>query len=144
MNCDLDHICLAVRSIEKAADKICQYLGYEIKTEKVLNTRQDVYVQFLGKEGSIDFKLIMPGSLKSPIIPFLKKNGEGLHHVGFKTDDVNSALQEVKAKGAISTLPPEPGEAFCNELIAFTYLGNGLSAEFVDTDKRVFIENNDD
>ncbi len=140
MECDLDHICLAVRSIEKAADKICQYLGYEIKTKKILNTKQDVYVQFLGKPGSIDFKLIMPGSLKSPIISFLKKNGEGLHHVGLKTDNVKKALEEVKKKGAISTLPPEKGEAFCNELIAFAYLGNGLNAEFIDTDKRVFIE----
>lgn len=140
MIADLDHICLAVRSIEKAADKICQHLGYRVRTQKVLNTRQDVYVQFLEKEGSVDFKLITPGSLKSPLIAFLKKNGEGLHHVGFKTDDVVKTLNEVKEKGAVSTLPPEPGEAFCNELIAFTYLGNGLNVEFIDTDKRVLID----
>jgi len=140
MNYDLDHICLAVRSIDKAAEKMSLFLGYDIKTEKVLNTKQDVYVQFLGKSGSIDFKLIAPGSPESPIVSFLKKKGEGFHHVGLKVNDVNDAVNDVKSKGAVSTLPPEPGEAFCNELIAFSYLGNGLSVEFIDTDKRVFVK----
>ncbi|VAW65844.1 hypothetical protein MNBD_GAMMA09-3323 [hydrothermal vent metagenome] len=140
MNYDLDHICLAVVSIDKAADRICKCLGYRVKTEKVINTRQDIYVQFFTKEGSIDFKLIMPASRQSPVVSFLKKHGEGLHHVGFKTDNVCDAFDEIVSKGAISTLPPEPGEAFCNELIAFSYLGNGLSVELVDTDKRVFVK----
>ncbi|MDH5573449.1 MAG: VOC family protein [Gammaproteobacteria bacterium] len=140
MNNNLDHVCLAVKSIEKAAEKICNNLGYKIKTKIVLNTRQDVFVQFLGKNGSIDIKLIMPGSLESPLILFLKNKGEGLHHLGFRTDDIENALDELKSKGALCTLSPEPGEAFCNELIAFSYLGHGLNVEFIDTDKRVFID----
>jgi methylmalonyl-CoA/ethylmalonyl-CoA epimerase len=32
--------------------------------------------------------------------------------------------------------PPQPGEAFEDEKIAFVYAGDGLSIELIDTDKR--------
>ena len=54
----IDHVCVAVRSIEKSAPKLCQLLGFAVKTGKVSNTRQQVNVQFLHRPGSIDIKLI--------------------------------------------------------------------------------------
>ena len=32
--------------------------------------------------------------------------------------------------------PPQPGEAFDNELIAFAYAGQGLNVELIETDKK--------
>ncbi|TQV88913.1 VOC family protein [Aliikangiella coralliicola] len=132
---DIDHVCIAVRNIDKTGEHLSRFLGYSAKTRKVTNTRQKVVVQFYQKPGSIDIKLIEPSSKDSPLIPFLKK-GEGLHHLGMKVDKVDKALNELSDLGAIINTQPEPGEAFDDEQIAFTYLGGGLNIEIFDTDKR--------
>lgn len=131
---ELDHICHAVRKIDVAGAVLTKYLGYKAKTEKVENTRQQV-VQFFSKPGELDIKLIEPSSRDSPLVAFLKK-GEGLHHLGYKVDDVSKSLAELKEQGVRITADPQPGEAFDEELIAFAYLGSGLSIELIDTDKR--------
>ena len=131
----LDHICLGVRNIELAAKKLCDILGYHLKTNKVENTRQKVIVQFLGKDGSLDIKLIEPATEDSPLWPFIKKGG-GLHHLCFKTDDVEKECENLESKGARIIAKPQPGEAFDEELIAFCFAGFGLNFELIDTDKR--------
>ena len=132
---ELDHICLAVRKIDAARAVLTKFLGYTPKTEKVENTRQQVVVQFFSKAGTPDIKLIEPSNRESPLISFLKK-GEGLHHLGFKVEDVTTSLGQMKEEGVRVTTAPQPGEAFDDELIAFAYLGSGLSVELIDTDKR--------
>ena len=64
------------------------------------------------------------------------KKGEGLHHLGFQVDSVTTALDDLAGLGAIINTQAEPGEAFDDESIAFTYLGGGLNIEIFDTDKR--------
>jgi 4-hydroxyphenylpyruvate dioxygenase-like putative hemolysin len=132
----IDHICLAVKSINTSCGRICEILDYHEKTDPVKNTAQDVNVQFLAKEGSLDIKLIEPASKESPLINFLRTRGEGLHHICFKTDDVNKSLDLIQQKGARLTAEPIPGEAFDDALIAFAYIASGLNIEIIDTDKR--------
>ena len=67
-NLNIDHICLAVKSIDRAIVKINKILGFEVKTKKVLNSKQNVNVVFMSKQGSIDIKLIEPGDKNSPLI----------------------------------------------------------------------------
>jgi methylmalonyl-CoA/ethylmalonyl-CoA epimerase len=132
----LDHICVAVRSIPSAKKRLCDILRYQAKTEMVKNTRQDVLVQFFSKAGSLDIKLIQPASPESPLKNFLKSRGEGLHHLGFKAEDVHQAIDTLQERGARITADPLPGEAFDDELIAFAYIAGGLNIEIIDTDKR--------
>lgn len=131
----VDHVAIAVRSVEKAADKLCELTGYRRKTEKVTNTRHKVNVLFLAKSGSLDIKLIEPSDDDSPLWDFVKKGG-GLHHLCFKVPDVESACDELKDNGVRILSAPAPGEAFDEHLIAFCYLGFGLNAEIIDTDAR--------
>ncbi len=131
----IDHVCIAVRSIETAAQRLGRLFGYEVATDKVHNSRQDVLVQFLKKTGSLDIKLIEPGSKDSNLISFLKK-GEGLHHLCFKTDDLDQSIEWMLDNRARLIAESEPGEAFDDEKIAFIYAGFGLNVELIDTDKR--------
>jgi methylmalonyl-CoA/ethylmalonyl-CoA epimerase len=132
----LDHVAVAVRSVEAAADRLSALLGYERKTRTVTNTRQRVNVLFLSKEASLDIKLIEPSDADSPLWDFVRKGG-GLHHVCFKVPDVGAACTELAAAGARVIAEPAPGEAFGNNLIAFLYLGLGLNVEVVDTEIRM-------
>lgn len=131
----LDHIGIAVRRIEEAADRLCATLGYERKTELVTNTRQKVNVLFLEKSDSLDLKLIEPADDSSPLWAFLRKGG-GLHHLCFRVPNVTATCEELRESRVRIVTPPEPGEAFDDNLIAFSYLGHGISAEFIDTEVR--------
>lgn len=131
----IDHVCVAVRSIDKAAEKLGRTLGFKPRTAKVTNTRQQVNVQFLKRDGSIDIKLIEPSGESSPLWQFLKR-GDGLHHICFRVDDVRRQLAALEANGLRVLAPPEPGEAFDDELIAFGFAGCGLNLELIDTDRR--------
>jgi methylmalonyl-CoA/ethylmalonyl-CoA epimerase len=131
----IDHVAVAVRSIEAAADRLCALLDYARKTAPVTNTRQKVNVLFLGKPGSLDIKLIEPSDADSPLWDFVRKGG-GLHHLCFKVPDVGTACGELAAKGARVIAAPAPGEAFDEQLIAFLYLGLGLNVEVIDTEAR--------
>jgi len=132
---NIDHIAIAVRSVEDAATRLCTVLGYTRRTSAVSNTRQQVNVLFLGKEGSLDLKLIEPSDADSPLWGFLKR-GEGLHHLCFKVPHVPSACANLEAAGARVLSQPAPGEAFDEHPIAFLYLGMGLNVEIIDTDAR--------
>ena len=131
----VDHVAIAVRSVDAAAERFCQLTGYSRKTEKVTNSRQQVTVLFLEKPGSLDIKLIEPAGAASPLWSSLKK-GEGLHHLCFRVDDVTAACEDLAALGARILAAPQPGEAFDDELIAFSYFGMGLNVELIDTDRR--------
>jgi len=131
----LDHVCIAVRSIDKAAARLCELFGYEVRTDKVTNTRQKVNVSFLRRTGSLDLKLIEPFGEDSPLWAFLRK-GEGLHHLCFRVEDTAGGVREFESKGVRVLSPPAPGEAFDDALIAFCYAGFGLNVELIDTDYR--------
>jgi methylmalonyl-CoA/ethylmalonyl-CoA epimerase len=131
----IDHIGVAVKDIEKGIAHWRDVFGYRQATEVVINTRQQVKVVFMEKADSLTVKIISPSDDKSPLHKFLAK-GEGVHHLCFKSDNLDNQLVELKAKGLRVIAPPQPGEAFDNENIAFVFGKMGLNIEVIDTDKR--------
>ncbi len=130
----VDHVGIAVKSIERGIELWETVFGYKQITEIVTNTRQKVKVVFLWKENSIDIKLISPSDEASPINAFIQKGG-GLHHLCFKCDSINRDIERLKDMGMRVVTQPQPGEAFENENIAFVFV-KGLNIELIDTDKR--------
>jgi len=90
-------------------------------------------VVFLQKTDSITVKLIEPLDENSPIYKFAKSGG-GLHHLCFKCPNLGDELKRLKELGLRILTEPEPGEAFCNEKIAFVYAKDGLNIELIDTE----------
>lgn len=131
----VDHIGIVVKSIEEGVKLWENMFGYKRVTDTTINTRQKVKVVFLQKPNSIGIKLIEPTSESSPIF-LLARRGGGLHHICFKCENLHDELAKLTALGARTLSPPEPGEAFENEEIAFAFVGQGLNIELIDTDKR--------
>jgi methylmalonyl-CoA/ethylmalonyl-CoA epimerase len=132
---NIDHIGIVVRSLETGIMQWEKMFGYKKVSDIVLNTLQKVHVVFLSKKGSITIKLIEPSDEESPIFLFAKRGG-GLHHLCFRCDDLSVQIPILKQKGARCIVPPQPGEAFENENIAFLLAGNNLNIEVIDTDKK--------
>lgn len=131
---NIDHIGVAVKSIDDGIDFWTSVFGYQQATDIIINTRQKVKVAFLQKNNSIDIKLIEPVDDTSPISAFTQKGG-GLHHICFKCNQIDDELPLLKESGMRVVALPQPGEAFENENIAFVY-GKGLNIELIDTDKK--------
>lgn len=134
----IDHIGIAVKSIESGIEHWERVFGYSQMTEIVLNTRQKVRVVFMQKEGSLLVKLIEPSDEKSPVYDFAQKGG-GLHHLCFKCDNMAEEIEIMKSKGLRVIAPSQPGEAFDNENIAFIFAKQGLNIELIDTEKKAKI-----
>jgi methylmalonyl-CoA/ethylmalonyl-CoA epimerase len=131
----LDHVGIAVRSIEQAVEQWRTVFGYRPLTEVVTNKAQKVRVIFLQKAGSLEVKLIEPTDASSPIYALAQRGG-GLHHLCFRCDSLDAEVARLQAAGLRVLAEAQPGEAFDGERIAFVYAGNGLNVELIDTDKR--------
>ena len=131
----IDHIGLVVKSIDKGIEHWQNIFQYRQMTEEVINSRQKVKVVFLCKENSLTVKLLEPLDKTSPIYKFAMRGG-GLHHICFKCNDMNKELKRLDEIGLRLLTPPQPGEAFENENIAFVYAKQGLNIELIDTDQR--------
>jgi len=129
----IDHIGMVVRSIEKGIEHWESVFRYRKMTEVVINSKQKVKVVFLCKPQSLTVKLIEPVDETSAVYRFAMKGG-GLHHLCFKCDDLNLEIQRLKEMGLRIITPPESGEAFENQNIAFVYANFGLNIELIDTE----------
>ncbi|HEY5914225.1 MAG TPA: VOC family protein [Verrucomicrobiae bacterium] len=128
----IDHIGIVVPSLEQAIQRWEVLFGYRVNSDIVLNTRQKVRVVFLSKPGSLTVKLIEPSGPDSPAFQAARRGG-GLHHLCFRCADMDAEIPRLQEQGAKLLVPPQPGEAFNNDPIAFLLAGNNLNIEVIDT-----------
>ena len=131
----IDHICFAVKSISEGISYWENVFGYRQMTEVIVNSLQKVKVTFLRKEDSVLVKLIEPLADNQSLVNFVNRGG-GFHHLCFRVDDMKNQLSELKGKGLLMLVPPQPGEAFNNHDIAFLLARYGLNVELIDTDEK--------
>jgi methylmalonyl-CoA/ethylmalonyl-CoA epimerase len=131
----IDHICFAVKNLHDGIAYWDSVFGYKQMTTIVENSRQKVKVTFLRKDDSITIKLIEPVEGNQSLLNFVNRGG-GFHHVCFKCSDIKEEMDELNAKGLMTLVPPQPGEAFNNNKIAFLLARYGLNIELIDTDEK--------
>jgi len=131
----IDHICFAVKDLREGISYWGDVFGYKQLTDIVENTLQKVKVVFLRKSGSLDIKLIEPVEGNLSLINFVNRGG-GFHHLCFRCKDLNMEIENLTGKGLKTLVPPQRGEAFNNNNIAFMLARYGLNIELIDTDER--------
>jgi methylmalonyl-CoA/ethylmalonyl-CoA epimerase len=92
---DLDHVAVAVHSIRDAVRLYRDALGGQY----LMGGDQDTWrwVQFRYPGGG-KVELLEPRS-EGFLSRFLERHGEGLHHMTFKCDDIEAAIEHVRAQG---------------------------------------------
>jgi methylmalonyl-CoA/ethylmalonyl-CoA epimerase len=134
----IDHICFAVKDIGEGIAYWEKVFGYKQMTGIVTNTLQKVRVVFLRKKKSLTIKLIEPLEDNKSLLNFVSRGG-GFHHICFKCDNIGEGVRDLKEKGLITLVPPQPGEAFNNHDIAFMLAKYGINIELIDTDEKAEI-----
>jgi methylmalonyl-CoA/ethylmalonyl-CoA epimerase len=95
----LNHVAIAVRDIAKAASVYRDTLGAEVSTV-VPQPDHGVNTVFITLPNT-KIELLEPLGDNSPIAKFLERNAEGgIHHICYEVDDIRSARDQLKAKGA--------------------------------------------
>jgi len=105
---DIDHVGIAVNDLSAAVDEYRAAFGVEPAhreivedqgVEEVLFPVGTSYVQLLGALGP-----------DTPVGRFLDRRGEGIHHVGYRVEDIREALAELRAAGVpLIDESPRPG-----------------------------------
>ncbi|MBK5259435.1 MAG: methylmalonyl-CoA epimerase [Thermoanaerobaculia bacterium] len=122
----LDHIGIAVRSIEGAA--VYRALGLTVDHVETVET-QGVRIAFL-PVGDSSLELLEPTSAASPVAKFIEKRGEGIHHICFRVDDIDAHLERLKAAGfRLINESPVPGAHGCRVAFLHPAAGNGVLIE---------------
>ena len=103
----IDHLGIAVRSIEEALGFYQRQLGLTVEGRETV-AQEKVRVAMLPLKGS-RIELLEPTEADSPVGKFLAKRGEGLHHVALKVPDLNAAVERLRASGARLLNEPRAG-----------------------------------
>lgn len=114
----LNHIGIAVRDLETSKALYQKIFGVD-KFHTEIVAEQMVQVASF-KVGDVLIELTAPTSPDSPIAKFLEKRGEGIHHLAFASDDINSDLTRLNETG-IQLINPEPKEGAHEMMIAFLH-----------------------
>ena len=125
----IDHLGIAVRSIAEARKFYEEILGLPCEGEETVES-QKVKTAFFAV-GEIHIELLEPTSEESPIARFLEKNGEGIHHVAYKTDNIEDQIKQAR-EGGCRLIHETPIEGAGGKLVAFLHpkSTHGVLTEF--------------
>lgn len=104
----LDHIAIAVPELEAAIARFAEDFGLSYEgTEEVPSARTTT--AFFPIEGT-QIELVTPLNGEGPIQRHLERRGGGIHHLCFRTDDIEADMERLTARGyRFTTEAPMPG-----------------------------------
>ena len=114
----VDHIGIAVRSLEDAIVIWRDVLGLELLGTEVVESQKVHVAMFRAGESRIE--LLQSTDPEGPIGRFVESKGEGIHHVALRVDDIAAALESAKEAGA-RLLNPEPVPGAHGAQVAFIH-----------------------
>jgi methylmalonyl-CoA/ethylmalonyl-CoA epimerase len=114
----VDHIGIAVRSIETTLPFYTEVLKLHLLGIEEVES-QKVRVAFL-KVGEMKLELLEPTSEESTIAQFIKKRGEGMHHIALGVNSIEERILEMKENG-IRMIDEEPRIGAGGAHIAFMH-----------------------
>jgi methylmalonyl-CoA/ethylmalonyl-CoA epimerase len=115
----LSHIGLAVRDLDAAIDLYQRAFG--LKLIHRWEAEADGIMAASMRVGELELELMQPTGADTPVGRFLERRGEGIHHLAYRVDDVESALADARAAGLEAVDPePRPGRGG-RTLVAFLH-----------------------
>ena len=128
----IDHIGVAVEDLDEAVELYEERLGMALQHRETVEA-QGVEAVLLGV-GESHVELLRPLAPETAVGRFLERNGPGLHHVAYGTDDIDSALAAVRDAG-LSLIDEQPRAGIRNSRVAFVHPKStgGVLTELVET-----------
>jgi methylmalonyl-CoA/ethylmalonyl-CoA epimerase len=114
----IDHIGVAVDDLDEAVALYSERLGMPVEHRETV-VEQGVEAVLLGI-GTSHVELLRPLSPDTAVGKFLERNGPGIHHVAYGTDDIESALDSARAAG-LRLIDESPRTGIRGSRVAFVH-----------------------
>ncbi len=127
----IDHIGIAVKDLEETMKKFKDVYGLEL--HKVREVKDQKVKIAVFKIGETKIELLEPTEEESAVGRFIRKRGEGFHHIAFQVEDLGSTLEKIEGAG-IKTVTDKPTLGYENHKIIFLHpkTTNGVLIELVE------------
>lgn len=124
----IEHIGIAVKDIKAANEVYSRLLGQTPYKEERVES-ESVATSFF-QTGASKIELLQASDPSSAIAKFIKKRGEGIHHIAFRVDDIEAEMKRLKAEG-FRLLNENPKKGADNMLVCFVHpkSANGVLVE---------------
>ncbi|MFQ5907073.1 MAG: methylmalonyl-CoA epimerase [bacterium] len=114
---DVHHIGIAVSSLEKAIEQYMA-LGFHIQTRK--ESRDGTMNLAIMDAGNAKVELLEPKEEDSPVGRFLRKRGEGIHHIALSVKRIEEYIEKRKELG-VAFVSEQPRVGAEGERICFIH-----------------------
>ncbi len=114
----IDHIGVAVNDIDAAVRLYAQQFDMAEQHRETVEEQGVEAILFEVGEGHVE--LIAPLSPDTGVGRFIAKNGPGLHHVAYATDDIEGALAAVSEAG-LRMIDEKPRRGIRGSRVAFLH-----------------------
>lgn len=129
----IDHIGIAVKSIEDALKLYTDALGLEVKGIEIVEA-QKVRTAII-PVGESKIELIESTDPEGVIARYIEKRGEGLHHLALAVSDIEQALDDLQSK-EVPLIDEKPRSGVEDSRIAFLHpKAAGVLIELVEPKK---------
>lgn len=114
----IDHIGIAVRDLNKSIPLFEKLLTTKCYKKEIVDAEKVITAFF--KNGETKIELLQDENDNGIINRFIEKKGEGIHHIAFEVDDLETEIKRLKMEGfvLINELPKKGAD---NKLICFLH-----------------------
>jgi methylmalonyl-CoA/ethylmalonyl-CoA epimerase len=113
----IEHVAIAVKSMAKAREVFEHKLGLPFEYEEHLPQYSTSLAMF--PVGQSYIELLQSDRPDSETSKWIEEHGEGLFHICLEVNDIESALDELRAKG-VKLIDDKPRIGHANSRIAFS------------------------
>ena len=115
---EIDHIGVAVEDLDDSIAVYRDQLGMRVQHRE---TVEEFGVEAALLEiGGAHVELLMPTRADSAVARFLEKKGPGMHHVAYRTDDIEGVLHRLRDAG-VRLIDEEPRTGIQESRVAFVH-----------------------
>ena len=115
---DIDHVGIAVKDLEQAVRQYRRLFGVEPAHRE--HVEHQGVEEVLFEVGTSYIQLLAATGPDTPVGRFLARRGEGIHHVGYRVDDLSDVLERLRQEGAtLIDEAPRPGSR--GTVVAFVH-----------------------
>lgn len=115
---NLEHIGIAVRDLKESIPRYELLLSTPCYKTQSVESQQVITAFF--KLGTTKIELLQPIGQAGPVFEFLKKRGEGMHHMAFAVKDIRAEMQRLASAG-FQLLSEEPLEGADDKWVCFIH-----------------------
>ena len=114
----IDHIGVAVEDLDAAMELYAR--DFQMREQHRETVEEQGVEAVLLEVGDSHVELICPLGPETGVAKFIAKNGPGLHHVAYGTDDIEASLAAVREAG-LRLIDEQPRTGIRNSRVAFLH-----------------------